>query len=192
MAMLEECIIKEVREAASVIAALEVHRVKLMRLVEMIERSIRRGGKILLCGNGGSAADAQHIATEFVVRQRKNRRAIPAIALTTDASILTAIGNDLRFERIFARQIEALGKRGDVAMFLSTSGRSRNILLAAREAKRRGLTTVGFSGKGGTLARLVDLPIAIASKKAEHIQEAYLVMLHSVALAVEEQFARHP
>src|SRR2546423_1770837 len=118
------------------------------RAAEIVMAALQSGGKLLLAGNGGSAADAQHLATELVVRFKKNRAALPAIALTTDTSVLTAIGNDLGFEQLFARQIEALGRPGDVFIGISTSGRSPNIVSACRAARETGMAVIGFTGAG--------------------------------------------
>lgn len=152
--------------------------------------AIAAGGKILLCGNGGSAADAQHVATELVVRYLADRPAIPAIALTVDSSILTAASNDLGFERIFARQVEALGAPGDALVAISTSGRSPNVLEAARTARVAGLVTVGLTGaSGGELKGLVDHWIGVPSDHTPRIQEAHLVVEHLLCEIVEQSAA---
>jgi len=140
-------------------------------------KSIRGGGKLMFFGNGGSAADAQHLATELTVRYKRNRAAIAAIALTTDTSALTAAGNDLGFEQIFARQIEALGKKGDVAIAISTSGKSPNVLAALRQAKGIGLVTAAFSGKGGgDLAGHADHLLIVPSDTTARIQEMHITL----------------
>jgi D-sedoheptulose 7-phosphate isomerase len=155
-------------------------------LVEACARSIRRGGKILLFGNGGSAADAQHIATELTIRYRDNRPAIAAIALTTDSSALTACGNDLGFGQIFARQIEAIGKADDVALGISTSGKSPNILIALRKAKEMGLVTAALSGRGGgDLPPLVDHLVIVPSDTTARIQELHILLGHMLCGALE-------
>jgi rfaE bifunctional protein nucleotidyltransferase chain/domain len=150
-------------------------------------RALRSGGKILIFGNGGSAADAQHMATELVGRfLLPERRALPAIALTTDTSALTAIANDFGFERVFARQIEALGRRGDVAVAISTSGTSPNVLEAVREARARGLVTIGLVGPGPSeLERLVDVPVVVRDAEGPAIQEGQLVIEHALCAYVE-------
>ena len=141
--------------------------------------SIRNGGKVLLAGNGGSAADAQHIAAEFVSRFAFDRAGLAAIALTTDTSILTAIGNDYGYERLFARQLQALGNKGDVFIAYSTSGKSPNILLALQEARTRGLTCIGLSGnRGGPMAEACDHYLAVPSSDTPKIQEGHLVLGH--------------
>ena len=144
------------------------------------------GNKLLLIGNGGSAADAQHIAAEIVGRYKQHRPAWAAIALTTDTSALTAIANDYGFEQVFARQVEGLGQRGDVLLALSTSGRSPNILAALRTARQRGLVTIGFTGKGGeTLGALCDHLFLSPSDDTPVIQQIHLTALHGICDVVE-------
>lgn len=147
---------------------------------------LQRGGKILLAGNGGSAADAQHMAGEFVSRFLRDRPGLPAVALTTDTSILTAIGNDYGYEHLFARQVQALGRSGDVFVGYSTSGRSPNILKAFEEARGRGLTCIGLTGnRGGPMVQLCDHLIAIGSSETPRIQEGHLVVGHTLCELVE-------
>lgn len=136
------------------------------------------GGKILLCGNGGSAADAQHLAAEFVNRFLIDRPALPALALTTDASALTAIGNDLDFSQIFARQVEALGRKGDMLVGISTSGSSANVLAALQSARRAGLCTLGLTGQGGDMAPFCDILLAVPSRHTPLIQETHIAAGH--------------
>ena len=156
------------------------------RLVDACAAAIGRGGKLLLFGNGGSAADAQHIAAELTIRYRENRRAIAALALTTDSSALTACGNDLGFEQIFARQIEAIGRPDDVAIAISTSGKSPNILRALRQAKAMGLVTAALSGRGGgDLAPLADHLVVVPSTTTARIQEAHILLGHLLCGALE-------
>lgn len=156
------------------------------RLVEVCARAFAAGNKLMIFGNGGSAADAQHIATEFSVRYRAARRALPAIALTTEGATLTAVGNDLGFERIFARQIEALGRPGDVAMAISTSGRSRNVLQALSQARSQGLMPVALGGgDGGQLRGLADPCLVVPSLTVARIQEMHLVLGQMLCGAVE-------
>lgn len=150
---------------------------------------LQAGGKILFCGNGGSAADAQHMAAELVVRLRhqKDRQPLAAIALTVDTSIITAAGNDYGFEFIFARQVEALGRPGDVLTAISTSGNSLNVIRAVESAKTRGLKTVGLlGGDGGQLLRLVDTPVVIPSSVTAHIQECHITIGHILCQLTEE------
>ena len=147
---------------------------------------LRRGGKILLAGNGGSAADAQHIAGEFVSRFAFDRPGLPAIALTTDTSILTAIGNDYGYEKLFARQVQALGNRGDVLIGYSTSGKSPNVLNAFREARAKGMTCVGLTGnRGGPMSELCDYLLQAPSADTPKIQEGHLVLGHILCGLVE-------
>ena len=159
-----------------------------------LDACFRSGGKVLLFGNGGSAADAQHVAAEFVGRFELTREALPAIALTTDSSVLTAIGNDFGFDRIFARQLEALGRAGDVAIAISTSGSSPNVLEAVAAADRLGLVTIGLTGPARSpLAEVVDISIQAPGDSAASVQEALLVIEHSLCRAVEElQAAANP
>jgi D-sedoheptulose 7-phosphate isomerase len=154
----------------------------------MLADCLESGGKLLFFGNGGSAADAQHLAAEFVGRFVKERRALPAIAFTTDSSILTAVGNDYGFEQVFVRQIEALGQPNDVAVGISTSGNSPNVVIALKEAAKRGLKTIGLAGKdGGELARCVDLPIVVPTSNTARIQECHIAIGHLFCELVEEQ-----
>ena len=154
---------------------------------DLLIASFRAGGKLLLCGNGGSAADCQHLAAEFTSRLSREfeRPAIPAIALTTDTSFITAFANDIHYEGIFSRQVEALGRPGDVLLGISTSGNSKNVLLAVQEAKKRALKTIGLSGAGGMLPEVVDVGIRVPSTDTQHIQESHLAVEHLLAMLVE-------
>jgi D-sedoheptulose 7-phosphate isomerase len=144
------------------------------------------GGKILVCGNGGSAADAQHFAAELIGRFERERSAWPAIALTTDTSILTAVGNDYGFADVFARQVQGLGHRGDALIGISTSGNSDNVLRAVAEAKSRGMFSIGLLGKdGGALKALVDSAVIIQDPTTARIQEAHILILHFWAMMIE-------
>jgi D-sedoheptulose 7-phosphate isomerase len=155
-------------------------------IADAITGALRAGNKILIAGNGGSAADAQHIAAEIVGRYKKDRPAYAALALTTDTSALTAIGNDLGFEQIFARQIEGLGRRGDVLLALSTSGRSPNILAALNAARKMGLVTIGFTGVNGkALGSLCDHLLVAPSDDTPLIQQIHLTMAHGICDAIE-------
>jgi len=161
----------------------------ILSAVQIIYESYKNGKKLLLCGNGGSAADCQHIATEFMIRlsHHINRPALPAIALTTDSSNLTAGGNDIGFENIFARSIEGLGNEGDVLITISTSGNSPNLLKAVEQAKSKGLKVIGFlGGNGGKLKALVDLPIIIPSSNTQRIQEGHITTGHIICELVED------
>ncbi len=157
------------------------------RVAERYAAALRGGGTLWFAGNGGSAADAQHLATEYAVRYGRDRRAFAAAALTTDSSLLTAAGNDLGFEQVFARQVEALGRPGDVLVLHSTSGRSPNLLRAAEAARARGLATVAFLARdGGPLAALVDEAVIVPGEATSHIQELHLALEHLVVECVEE------
>jgi D-sedoheptulose 7-phosphate isomerase len=147
------------------------------KILSTCEQSIRNGGKILFFGNGGSAADAQHLATELTIRYRKDRAPIAAIALTTDTSALTAGGNDLGFDKIFARQVEALGRAGDVAIGITTSGKSPNVLAAFEACKRLGIKTVAFTGgTGGDAVSLADISLVVPSTTTARIQEMHITL----------------
>jgi len=149
-------------------------------------KAVRGGGKILFFGNGGSAADAQHLAAELVVRYKKDRAPIPAIALTTDSSVLTAGGNDLGFESLFSRQIEALGRAGDAAVGISTSGRSANVLQGLRTARRQGLIPVALGGgDGGSLRELADAALIVPSQTTARIQEMHITLGQMLCGALE-------
>lgn len=169
-----------VREHLDVIALLlKQQQTQIEQAGQVILDVLAAQKKILLCGNGGSAADSQHIAAELVVRYQKNRPALPAIALTTDTSILTAHCNDFEFDTVFSRQIEALGQAGDCLIALSTSGNSNNIIEAVKQARRSGMTTIGMTGgHGGQLAAQVDHPVVVPSKVTARIQEAHIMISH--------------
>jgi D-sedoheptulose 7-phosphate isomerase len=153
--------------------------------------TLRAGGTIFFCGNGGSAADAQHIATEYVVRYTASRKPLAALALTTDSSLLTAAANDLGFERVFARQVEALCRPKDLLVLHSTSGESPNLLAAVRAARERSVGTVGFLGRGGgPLAGQVDEAIVVPSDDTGRIQVIHLALEHLIVELVEEELAR--
>jgi D-sedoheptulose 7-phosphate isomerase len=161
-------------------AALELPAV-LERAVGALHACLRAGGKILACGNGGSAADAQHVVAELVGRFREERRALPAIALTADTAILTAVGNDYGYERVFARQVEALARAGDVLLAISTSGNSANVLRAAQTARTLGCTVIAFTGAGGgALAGHADVLIKAPSTVVARIQEMHTLCIHAI------------
>ena len=154
----------------------------------LIIEAYRRKKKVILFGNGGSAADAQHIAGELVNRLHLEREALAAIALTTDSSVLTSIANDYDYSRIFARQVEALAKEGDVVIGISTSGSSSNVIEAVKTAKEKGAKTVGFTGnKGRKLAELVDFVISVPSDETPRIQESHITILHIICCLVERE-----
>jgi D-sedoheptulose 7-phosphate isomerase len=177
------------RESMAVKALLiEQHLPTIARITEMLAAAFRSGGKVVLFGNGGSAADAQHVAAEMVNRFLLERRALPAMALTTDTSILTSMANDAGFERVFARQVEALVCEGDVAIALSTSGNSPNVLDGILAARERGAKTIGFTGRdGGKLVELVDICFCVPSDSTPRIQEAHVTVLHAICEVVEQE-----
>jgi D-sedoheptulose 7-phosphate isomerase len=154
----------------------------------MVRDTVRAGGTLFFCGNGGSAADAQHMATEYVVRYMRNRRAYPAVALTTDTSLLTAAGNDLGFDSIFARQVEALAKPGDLLVIHSTSGNSPNVLRAAEAAHAAGVRVLAFSARdGGALRALADHSVVIPTDRTDRAQELHLCIEHVICDLVERE-----
>ena len=171
--------------------SLEKIESKIARAAEMIEQCLRSGSKLLVCGNGGSASDAAHFATELVVRFAKDRRAYPAICLTGDGGLLTAAGNDYGFNEIFARQVAAFGLEGDVLIVLTTSGKSKNVRRALDEAKSHKLKTIAFLGRdGGSTIGLADLDLLVASDSTARIQEAHQLLLHVLCEAVESRLAQ--
>ena len=173
------------------VRGLEGEAASISAIVECLVTALKSGGKILLCGNGGSAADAQHVAAEFVGRFAKERAAWPAIALTANSSTVTAIGNDYGFEYIFSRQVEALAKKGDVVVGISTSGNSGNVLKALAEGKKRGCTTIGMTGKnGGKLRALADISVSVPSDETPRIQEAHIFAWHIICELVETELLR--
>jgi len=180
----------EIAEHTALIAhTRDALRDEFVRLVADCAQALRSGHKLLFFGNGGSAADAQHLATELVVRYRRNRSALAAIALTTDTSALTAIGNDFGFDSLFSRQIEALCRAGDVAIGISTSGNSENVIRGLQAAKAAGAITVAFTGDGGgRLAGQVDRSIFIPSKTTARIQEMHLMLGHVLCALLEKEF----
>lgn len=156
------------------------------RALAMVQATVARGGTLFFCGNGGSAADAQHLATEYVVRYMRNRRAYPAIALTTDSSLLTATGNDFGFDHVFSRQVEALAKVGDLLIIHSTSGNSPNVLLAADAARAKGVEVLALTAKdGGALRHRVDHCIVVPTDRTDRAQELHLCIQHAICDAIE-------
>ena len=157
------------------------------RIAEVIASALRNGNKLLIAGNGGSAADAQHIAAEIIGRYKKDRPAYAAIALTTDTSALTAIGNDYGFEHVFSRQVEGLGRRGDVLLAMTTSGRSPNILAALKAARSQGLVTIGFTGARGTaMAAACDHLLVAPSDDTAVIQQIHMAFAHGICEVIEQ------
>lgn len=160
----------------------------IVRAAAAITNCLRSGGKLLFFGNGGSAADAQHLAAEFVGRFVLERQGLPAIALTTDSSILTAVGNDYGFDRIFSRQVEALGRPGDIAVGISTSGNSPNVLAAVRQAASQQMKTIGLAGKdGGALANSVDFALTVPSSITARVQECHIAIGHLLCELMEAE-----
>jgi D-sedoheptulose 7-phosphate isomerase len=164
----------------------DAHIAEVHRAAQMIADSFKANGKLLVFGNGGSAADAQHIAGELVNRFLQHRKALPAIALTTDGGVLTCIANDTGFENVFARQIEALGTKGDVCLAISTSGNSPNVTVACAQARKQGMVVVGLLGRdGGNVAALCDLALTVPSDDTQRIQETHNLIGHIICELVE-------
>lgn len=157
---------------------IDTHMDKIEPCARQIAEKMAQGDKLLLFGNGGSAADSQHIAAEFINRFQMERRPLPAIALTTDTSVITSIGNDYSYDDIFLKQVQALGKRGDAALGISTSGNSPNVIKAIEAAKRNGLLTIGFSGSKGRLKEICDFSFCVPSDVTVRIQEAHILLAH--------------
>jgi D-sedoheptulose 7-phosphate isomerase len=188
---MKERIISRLRESADIKLRFAKESVaEVEEAASTIIKSLKSGGKVLIFGNGGSAADSQHIAAEFVNRYSKERKALSALALTTDSSILTSIPNDGSFEDVFSRQIEALGNKGDVAWGITTSGKSANILKAFKTAKALGLKTIAFTGQEkGRVEKTVDCSVSVPSKSTPRIQELHITLAHIICEIVEESFA---
>ncbi|PKN17733.1 MAG: phosphoheptose isomerase [Deltaproteobacteria bacterium HGW-Deltaproteobacteria-6] len=166
---------------------------KLVSVIEVLTAALKAGNKIMIFGNGGSAADAQHLAAEFVNRFIIERPPLPAIALTTDTSVITSIGNDYDFSEIFAKQIRALGQQGDVAWGISTSGNSPNVLKGLEQAKKMGLVTLAFTGKdGGSIAQTADYSLNVSSNSTARIQEAHITAGHAVCELVDIKLFQKP
>jgi len=161
----------------------------IQRATEMVTGVLKSGNKVLICGNGGSAADSQHIAAELTGRYKSKRRGLPAIALTTDTSALTAIGNDFGFDEVFARQVEALAMDGDLLLAISTSGNSANVVSAIKSARESGCMVLGFSGNGGgVMNEMCDLNIIIPSTDTPRIQEMHMLIAHIICQGVDDLF----
>lgn len=179
----------DLRESAEVkVNCIEQSGDKIELLVEKIIETYKNGGKVLIFGNGGSAADAQHVAGELVGHYNLDRRSYPAIALTTDSSIITCVSNDYAFDRIFSRQVEGLGQPGDLAIGITTSGNSTNVVKGLEKARRQDLYTVGFTGNsGGKLREMVDILINVPSESTPRVQEAHITIFHIVCDLVEKK-----
>jgi D-sedoheptulose 7-phosphate isomerase len=173
------------REAAAAHERMAANVGPVVKVAGAIAAALKQGRVVLVFGNGGSAADAQHFAAELVGRYERERRSWPAIALTTDTSALTAIGNDYGFDRVFARQVEALGTAGDVAIGITTSGNSPNVLRALETANERGLTTVALTGRGGEAEKIAAHHIAVAEDRTARVQEVHATLLHVICELVE-------
>lgn len=177
---------RAIAEHLAVIETLRLQQPLLEQIAEEMTRAVCAGNKVLWCGNGGSAADSQHLAAELMGRFRRERQALASVALTTDTSILTAIGNDYGYEHVFRRQVEALCEPGDIVVGISTSGNSKNVCLALEEGHRRGAFTVAFTGQGGgAMAGLADAALCIASKDTARIQEGHILCGHMLCDWIE-------
>jgi len=164
---------------------------QIVEISELIIENLKKDGKVILFGNGGSAADSQHIAAELVGRFKKDRTALAAIALTTNSSVLTSLANDYGFEVIFAKQIEALGKKNDVAIGISTSGKAKNVTLGLKQAKKMGIKTVAFTGgDGGELVKIADISLLIPSQVTARIQEAHITIGHIICELIEQELCQ--
>ena len=178
--------------AAAAAAAARVLGPAIAEAGELVRATVRRGGTLFFCGNGGSAADAQHLATEYVVRYRRERRAIAAVALTTDSSLLTAAANDYAFDQVFARQVEALCRPGDLLILHTTSGNSPNLLRAVEAAKKKGVATLALSAKGGgKIAAMADQCIVVPTDRTDRAQELQLAIGHAICELVDEDTANN-
>jgi D-sedoheptulose 7-phosphate isomerase len=181
---------KAIAQHLEVVRQLEAQQPVIEAIALAMTATLRAGGKILWCGNGGSAADSQHLAAEIVGRFRRERRGLPSIALTTDTSILTSVANDHGYEAIFSRQVEALGNAGDLLVGISTSGNSRNVVAAMEQARALSLLTVGFTGEGGgKMAGLANHLFAVPSKDTARIQEAHILAGHMLCDWIELDIA---
>lgn len=192
--VIREQIAESLRQGAEVrLAVIETNMDEIVHSAELITACLQGGGKLLLFGNGGSAADAQHLAAEFVGRFIRERDPLPAVALTTDTSALTAITNDYGFEQVFACQIRALGRSGDIAIAISTSGNSPNVLFGVQTAREIGITTIGLTGgDGGKLAGMVDCEIVVPSANTAHIQDTHIAIGHAFCGVIEQALAETP
>ncbi len=178
-----------IREAVRIKEKILKDNIKDIKLLaDEFVKTIKRGGKIILFGNGGSAADAQHIACELVGRFKRERKGLPAIALTTNTSVLTSIANDYSFSNIFSRQLEALGNKGDIAVGISTSGKAENVIEGLKKARELGLTTVAFTGEAGdNLKNLSDICLQVPSRETPRIQEVHILIGHIICGLVEKE-----
>jgi D-sedoheptulose 7-phosphate isomerase len=183
----EDMVVKQIEESMQLKEGLRAEAKTLVAIADELVQALRRGNKVLLFGNGGSAADAQHIACELSGRFLRDREPLPAIALATNASSLTAIANDYGYEAVFVRQLRGLVKKGDIVIGISTSGTSANVLLAIEEANRRGAVTVALTGQGGKLKELAHYVLPVPSTSTPRIQEAHITIGHIICYLVEEE-----
>jgi phosphoheptose isomerase len=179
---------RAINDSVRTLESLKNFEREVSRAADLIEQCLRAGNKLLVCGNGGSAADASHFATELVVRFAKDRRAFPAICLASDSGILTAAGNDYGFDEIFARQVSAFGVPGDVLICLTTSGKSKNVMRALQEAKEHQMKTIAFLGRdGGSTVGIADLDLLVKSDSTARVQEAHQLLLHVLCEIIESR-----
>lgn len=183
--------IDELRAHADVVAKMDALSGSVEKAAKIIVECLKSGGRVLICGNGGSAGDSQHFAAELTGRYKSERTPLAGIALTTDTSALTAIGNDYGYDEVFARQTIALGRAGDVLIGISTSGNSKNVIKAAREAQKIGMQTIGFSGKGGgAMSDEFGLNLVVPSSDTARIQEMHILIIHSICGVVDSEFTK--
>jgi D-sedoheptulose 7-phosphate isomerase len=182
----ESDVLKQIEEGIKLKTCLKQEARNLMRIADLLVRAFQKGNKVLLFGNGGSAADAQHIACELAGKFYLDRAPLPAIALTTNTSALTAIGNDYGYEEVFVRQVKSLVTQGDIVIGISASGNSPNVLRGIEQARRLGATTVAFTGRGGKLKKLADYVLSIPSVDTPRIQEAHITAGHIICYLVEQ------
>ncbi len=187
---MKEKILEVIEEHNNAIQHFAAHGIdKVIEIAQLLENTFNSEGKIYLCGNGGSMADCQHIAGEFVGKFRKVRQPLPAIALSTDISLTTCIGNDFSYENIFSRQVDALGNQGDILWAFSTSGTSKNVIAAVNQAKIKDMTVIGFTEKANsTLERLSDVCLCAHSDKTNHSQEVHELAYHIICELIDEKF----
>ena len=180
-------VVRVLKDAAAAHERMAARSATIVAAAHAIASALRNGQAVLTFGNGGSAADAQHFAAEMVGRYERDRRAWPAIALTTDTSALTAVGNDYGFDRVFARQIEAIGRAGDVALGISTSGNSPNVLRGLEAANERGLVTIALTGRGGEAGKIAAHHVAVDEARTARVQEVHATVLHVICELVEQE-----
>ena len=188
---LEARVKRQILESAGIKKKIAEGQVQtVLEIARILTEALRRGNCVYIMGNGGSAADAQHIAAELVGRFERERKAFAAVALTTDTSVMSSVANDYGFEEIFRRQVEGLVREGDVVLALSTSGKSRNVIIACKEARKRGAKVVGFSGRGGDLKEIADVCLTVPSDVTARVQEVHITVAHVVCGIVEEELSK--